>query len=107
MQTSEEKTLISVMAYQTAEGWIGIIRKGEDTILDTPPQKTERRALVEIRLAWKKAIYKCQHEWDNWNEANTGGNEWGGAEYIQTCECKKCGLLQIEYSDRSMYDYED
>jgi hypothetical protein len=62
--------------------------------------KNETTAKRYARLKFEDALYKCNHQWGEWTEEHSEDTEWGGTEYISSCDCKKCGLRNYNIADK-------
>lgn len=66
--------------------------------------KRETTANRYARQAFEDALYKCNHQWGKWSEEHSEDTAWGGAEYISSCDCEKCGLRNYNIGDRPSED---
>ena len=78
---------------KTDEGvkFVGAVLDGDDYILMTSPQKTEKRAIRQIRTMWNTAVY-CGHSYEIHDEYSDH-NQYGGTDDVLILKCKRCGLI--------------
>lgn len=96
-------SMFTAKNYEEKDGKFRGIVVGTDDRPIIWTKETFKRESTANRYAWQAfedALYKCNHDWETWSDEYHEDTAFGGAEYIKTCDCKKCGLRNYSIMDR-------